>query len=539
MSNSESRIETFVANDSTPLLSATPDEEEADRIIYDGLRRVSDSFPLSVWLIATIELCERFAYFGILGPLQNYIQNSGNDPLQPGGIGLGQAYATTINQMFMLWCFITPIMGAIVAEQNFGRVRTIVYSSAIYSCGLATLFLSSLPVARDIGVPFLGLSVSLFLIGIGTGGIKTNVSSLIAEQYTGPQERILVLGSGEKVVIDRDLTLQRIFTMFFLYINVGSLASLASTTIEQKYGFSVAFALPTIVFLIGLIILLTGKDQYVSHAPDNSLITKACRVIWIAVKNKCSLEHARLTHQAEEGSTEMPPWDDLFIDDLGCALSACKVFLLYPFYWAAYSQLLTNFISQAATMETHGIPNDVMTGIDPLVTLILLPILDRFIFPLLRSLGASVRHIDRMALGFLFCGISMLYAAFIQRSIYAAPPCYDHPRSKDCMGGKFPNQVSVFLQIPAYVLVALSEILASVAGIEYAYTKAPKSMKSLVMAVYLSTVSAGALVAMTVSPLTVDPRLTWMYVTLGIETLVAGAVLWVAAMRMWFEKRKR
>ncbi|KAM5485001.1 hypothetical protein MaudMau93_005540 [Microsporum audouinii] len=492
MSNSEPRIETFVANDSTPLLSATPDEEEeADRIIYDGLRRVSDSFPLSVWLIATIELCERFAYFGILGPLQNYIQNSGNDTLQPGGIGL---------------CY-----------DDKSNVHALV-------CGLATLFLSSLPVARDIGVPFLGLSVSLFLIGIGAGGIKTNVSSLIAEQYTGPQERILVLDSGEKVVIDRDLTLQRIFTMFFLYINVGSLASLASTTIEQKYGFSVAFALPTIVFLIGLIILLTSKDQYVSHAPDNSLITKACRVIWIAVKNKCSLEHARLTHQAEEGSTEMPPWDDLFIDDLGCALSACK--------------LLTNFISQAATMETHGLPNDAMTSIDPLVTLILLPILDRFIFPLLRSLGASVRHIDRMALGFLFCGISMLYAAFIQRSIYAAPPCYDHPRSKDCMGGKFPNQVSVFLQIPAYVLVALSEILASVAGIEYAYTKAPKSMKSLVMAVYLSTVSAGALVAMTVSPLTVDPRLTWMYVTLGIETLVAGAVLWVAAMRMWFEKRK-
>lgn len=110
----------------------------------------------------------------------------------------------------MLWCFITPIIGAIVAEQNIGRVKTIVYSSTVYGCGLATLFLSSLPFARDNSVSILGLSLSLFLIGIGTGGIKTNVSSLIAEQYIGPKEAIMVLKSGEKVVVDRDLTLQRL-----------------------------------------------------------------------------------------------------------------------------------------------------------------------------------------------------------------------------------------------------------------------------------------------------------------------------------------
>lgn len=87
MSSSDPRIETFDATDGTPLLSATSDEAEADRKLYDGLRRVADSFPLSVWLIATIELCERFAYFGIIGPLQNYIQNSGNNFSRTGGIG--------------------------------------------------------------------------------------------------------------------------------------------------------------------------------------------------------------------------------------------------------------------------------------------------------------------------------------------------------------------------------------------------------------------------------------------------------------------
>jgi POT family proton-dependent oligopeptide transporter len=53
-----------------------------------SLRRVADSLPLSVWIIAIIELCERFAFFGIIGPMQNYLQNSSDDVLRPGGIGI-------------------------------------------------------------------------------------------------------------------------------------------------------------------------------------------------------------------------------------------------------------------------------------------------------------------------------------------------------------------------------------------------------------------------------------------------------------------
>jgi POT family proton-dependent oligopeptide transporter len=449
------------------------------------------------------------------------------------------------NQSFMLWCFITPIMGAIVAEQYIGRVKTIIYSSFIYSCGLVTLFISSLPFAQDRGFSLLALLSSLFMIGIGTGGIKANVSSLIAEQYNGPNGVIRVLKNGEKVVIDKDLTIQRfdasnkkeyartdmgirIFTTFFLFINIGSFAALASTALEQNYGFSAAFALPTAVFLVGFAIIWATQDHYLSNPPDGSIILNVCRALWIIIKKKGNINYARPAFQAEQDSPQRLPWDDAFIDDLKMALSACRVFLLYPFYWAAFSQFLTNFVSQGGTMETHGIPNDIMTYIDPVTTLILLPILDRIVFPLLRRLGFPVSHIHRITGGFIICGLSMLYAALIQEMIYAAPPCYDHPRALDCMDGKVPNKVSVFFQAPAYTLVAISEILASVAGIEYAYAKAPKSMRSSIMAIYLSTVSVGIFVAMAVLPLTMDPRLTWMYVILGIGTLLAGVVMWLS-----------
>ena len=53
------------------------------------LRKVSDKLPWSAFLVAMVELCERFTYYGLSGPFQNYIQNSYHDPSGlPGAIGM-------------------------------------------------------------------------------------------------------------------------------------------------------------------------------------------------------------------------------------------------------------------------------------------------------------------------------------------------------------------------------------------------------------------------------------------------------------------
>ena len=77
-----------------------------------------------------------------------------------------------------------------------------------------------------------------------------------------------------------------------------------------------------------------------------------------------------------------------------------------------------------------------------------------------------------------------------------------------------------------YTFDVLVCCLASVAGLEYAYANAPKSMRSLIMALYLSTVSVGTFLAMAVLPLTVDPMITWMYIILAMAVFGAGAALW-------------
>lgn len=51
-------------------LGPEPTEEE-----WASLREVADAVPVSAFLVILIEFCERFTYYGLSGPFQNYIQN--------------------------------------------------------------------------------------------------------------------------------------------------------------------------------------------------------------------------------------------------------------------------------------------------------------------------------------------------------------------------------------------------------------------------------------------------------------------------------
>lgn len=125
-------------------------------------------------------------------------------------LGLGQSSATGLNQFFTFWCYVTPILGAIIADQYLGRYNTILYFSVVYIVGLIILFCTSLPVALDHGSALGGLIAAMIVIGLGTGGIKSNVSPLIAEQYRGTKQTIRVEKSGERVIVDPSVTVQRI-----------------------------------------------------------------------------------------------------------------------------------------------------------------------------------------------------------------------------------------------------------------------------------------------------------------------------------------
>lgn len=68
----------------------TADGEEPNEHEKRHLRRVGENLPMSAFLIAIVELCERFTYYGCQGLFQNYISNSPDGSDGRRGLGLGR-----------------------------------------------------------------------------------------------------------------------------------------------------------------------------------------------------------------------------------------------------------------------------------------------------------------------------------------------------------------------------------------------------------------------------------------------------------------
>ncbi|CAF2926694.1 unnamed protein product [Rotaria sp. Silwood2] len=92
-----------------------------------ALEHVFDQIPLAVWLIVFCEFCERFAFYGFAAPFQNYIQYPipGLGDKQRGALGRGQRTATSLTTFFRFFAYLTPIAGAILADQCWEKYKTI------------------------------------------------------------------------------------------------------------------------------------------------------------------------------------------------------------------------------------------------------------------------------------------------------------------------------------------------------------------------------------------------------------------------------
>ena len=83
----------------------TADGDEPNEHEKGTLRRVGENLPASAFLIAVVELCERFTYYGCQGLFQNYISNDPDGADGPRGLGLGVKGATGLNTFFQFFCY--------------------------------------------------------------------------------------------------------------------------------------------------------------------------------------------------------------------------------------------------------------------------------------------------------------------------------------------------------------------------------------------------------------------------------------------------
>ena len=125
-------------------------------------------------------------------------------------------------------------------------------------------------------------------------------------------------------------------------------------------------------------------------------------------------------------------------------------------------------------MRLGGVPNDVLTNLNPFALIILIPLLDTVVYPTLRKMRINFTPIKRIATGYFVASGAMIWATVLQYYIYQRSACGTY--ASDCEN----VEISVWAQTGSYVLIAMSEILASITSLEYAHSKAPKNMRSMV-----------------------------------------------------------
>jgi len=218
-------------------------------------------------------------------------------------------------------------------------------------------------------------------------------------------------------------------------------------------------------------------------------------------------------------------FDDMWVDEVRRGFKACAVFLWYPLYWLAYGQLTNNLTSQAGTMVLNGVPNDVVNNLDPFALIIFIPICDSLLYPFLRKMGIHFTPVKKITAGFMCGCAAMIWSAVIQYYIYKTSPCGFNANScvdADGNPDPGPNGINVWAQTGAYVLIALSEIFASITSLEYAFSKAPRNMRSLVQAIALFTNAISSAIAEALNPLSGDPLLIWNYGVFAVTSFLGG-----------------
>lgn len=519
-----------------------------------SLPRHPDRLPWAAYLIAYVELAERFSYYGCTVVFTNFIQQplppnsrtgAGHDK-QSGALGMGQRASTGITTFNSFWVYITPLFGAYIADKYWGRYKTICVAVLVALVGHILLVISAIPGVIDHHQGGLAcFLIAIIIMGLGTGGFKSNISPLVAEQYRKNKLFVRNDRHGNRYIVDPVLTASRIYMYFYLFINVGALVGQIGMVYAEKYvGFWLAYLLPTIFFCTAPVVLFLGYRLYYKSPPAGSVLGTALKVWRYAAKGKWTLNPVKLYRNftapdfyesakptvvaAKTGS--VPGWmtfDDKWVDEVRRGLKACNVFLWYPIYWLTYNQINNNLTSQAATMNTHGLPNDILSNLDPFALIILIPICDLLIYPGLRRMGIRFTPIKKITLGFFTGSAAMIWATVVQHYIYKNNQCGEYAAScVDADGNPIVTDMNVWIQTGSYVLIAISEILASITGLEYAFTKAPRNMRSLVMATFLFMSAIASALGEAFVSLSADPLLVWNYGSMAVLAFIAGIGFW-------------
>lgn len=274
-----------------------------------------------------------------------------------------------------------------------------------------------------------GLMIGLSLIALGAGGIKGCVSAHVGDQF-GKENCSL---------------LEKVYGWFYLSINLGAFVStLLTPWLLENYGSGVAFGVPGLLMFIATIVFWAGRHDF-AHIPARG--SEFIREIFSAIGLK----------------------------------SMGKLMIVYAMvamFWSLFDQTASKWVFQAKKMDRdflgiEWLPSQIQ-AVNPALILILIPFFSWFLYPAINRFF-PLTPLRKIGIGFFLVVPSFLIPAWIEYRIGL---------------GETPGIVWQFL---SYLILTSAEVMISVTCLEFSYTQAPRTMKSLVFGLSMASVALGNL----------------------------------------------
>lgn len=238
--------------------------------------------------------------------------------------------------------------------------------------------------------------------------------------------------------------LPKIFNWFYFSINLGAFASMMLTPwLLEWYGPHWAFGVPGVLMALATVVFWIGRKRFI-HVPA--------------------------------GGREF--FRELTDGGLKLMLKISPLYLLVAVFWALFDQTGSTWIFQAQDMDRQflgfeWLPSQVQS-LNSVFVLTFIPLFTFLLYPTISRVW-KLTALRKIGLGLFIMAAAFGLVAIIQSWIDA---------------GQRPN---ISWQILAFALLTASEVMVSIVALEFAYTQAPKTMKSLVMCFYLGAVAIGNL----------------------------------------------
>ncbi len=176
------------------------------------------------------EMWERFGYYLMLGIFFLYMTDTERE-----GLSFGNAKAADILGTYLALVYLTPFLGGLLADRILGYRRAIILGGLLMAAGYL-----GLAIPGDTA-----FWISLFLIIIGNGFFKPNISTLVGNLYT-----------EEKYKAFKDSG----YNIFYMGINIGAfVCNFVAAYLRNYYGWGYAFAAAGIGMILGIIWFMSGQ----------------------------------------------------------------------------------------------------------------------------------------------------------------------------------------------------------------------------------------------------------------------------------------